>query len=304
MTTSYHLLYGQPARELVNIHPHAQQCSPLIAGSIALETIAECTIPSATLYAPPSTLERRYIIALTLRALAIGAPLTALAPKDKGGSRLSAELEAFGCKMVSDSRAHHRIVITTRPATVHGLNEALMAGGLQQHPAHGLWTQPGVFSWDKIDAGSALLLTHLPTFSGRGADLGCGIGTLARAALQSPNVSELTLLDIDRRAIMAAKKNIPDARTKFLWADIRTSDNPLRDLDFIIMNPPFHDAGIEDKTLGQAFLTRAASMLKKDGALWCVANRHLPYEALLAKHFARTTCITEADGFKIFHAEK
>ena len=37
------------------------------------------------------TLERRYALALILRALKPGAPLTALAPKEKGGSRLGKE---------------------------------------------------------------------------------------------------------------------------------------------------------------------------------------------------------------------
>lgn len=273
-------------------------------GSIRLANIPPMSAQSAVMLAPPNTMERRYFLARALAALAVGAPLTALAPKDKGGSRIAAELEAFGCTVVDTSRAHHRIVSTTRPTTLHGIAEAIAAGDLQQHSTHGLWTQAGVFSWDRIDAGSALLLNHLPTFSGRGADFGAGIGVLSKAVLQSPTVTELTLIDIDRRAIMAAEKNIPDARAKFLWADVRTSDIPLRELDFIVMNPPFHDAGTEDKTLGQTFITRAAAMLETGGALWCVANRHLPYETLLEKLFSRTSLVTEADGFKIFHAEK
>ena len=303
-TTPTHILYGHPPRELVDVHPHAQQCSPLMLASLPLEHIPENTAASAIIHAPAGTVERRYSFALALRALAIGAPLTALAANDKGGSRIAAELQAFGCKVVSESRKHHRMVTTTRPATVHGIHETLTAGGLQPHPAHGLWTQPGVFSWDKLDAGSALLLGHLPTFTGRGADFGCGIGVLSAAVLRSPTVTELTLVDIDRRAIIAAEKNIADARAKFMWADIRNGDIALSGLDFIVMNPPFHDAGIEEKTLGLAFLTRAAAMLKTGGQCWITANRHLPYEALLAKHFSRTTLITEVDGFKIFHAEK
>ena len=302
--TAPHILYGLPPRDLVAIPAGAQQCSPIILGSIRLAYIPPMSAQSAVILAPPNTIERRYFLARVLTALAVGAPLTALAPKDKGGSRIAAELEEFGCTVVDESRAHHRIVTTTRPASLHGIDEAISAGGLHQHPTHGLWTQAGVFSWDRIDAGSALLLNHLPPLSSRGADFGAGIGVLSKAVLQSSAVTELTLLDIDRRAILAAEKNIADTRAKFLWADIRTSDIPLRELDFIVMNPPFHDAGTEDRTLGQAFITRAAAMLKTGGALWCVANRHLPYEALLEKSFSRATLVIEADGFKIFYAEK
>jgi len=70
------------------------------------------------------------------------------------------------------------------------------------------------------------------------------------------------------------------------------------------MNPPFHDAGIEDKTLGQTFISRAASMLRFGGTCWLTANRHLPYEALLARHFKQSTLVHETDQYKIFAAEK
>ena len=46
-------------------------------------------------------------------------------------------------------------------------------------------------------------------------------------------------------------------------------------LDFVVMNPPFHDGGAEDKALGVAFIEAAARMLARRGACWLVANRHL-----------------------------
>ena len=70
------------------------------------------------------------------------------------------------------------------------------------------------------------------------------------------------------------------------------------------MNPPFHDSGIEDKVLGQQFIERAASLLRPGGVCWLTANRHLPYEKLLVQAFARTQLVAEANGFKIYKAEK
>ncbi len=297
-------IYGDIPRGLVEVPPGSLQFSPLMPGSARMMDYAPGSIAGAIVYAPPGTLERRYVLARMLTALSVGAPLTALAPKDKGGSRIAGDLEAFGCDVQEASRAHHRIVTTTRRATLHGLDEAIAAGGLQQHPTHGLWTHPGVFSWDRIDVGSALLLKHLPSFRGRGADLGGGIGVLSLQVLGSEKVTELTLVDIDRRAITAAKKNLIDARAQFIWADVRSDHMPLHDLDFVVMNPPFHDAGIEDQTLGQTFITRTAAMLKTGGQLWLTANRHLPYEALLRAHFKQVALVAEADGFKIFTAEK
>ena len=299
-----HAIYGQPPRDLVDIPADAVQCSPLIPGSARMMDYAPERLASAVVYAPPGTIERRYVLARMLSALAVGATLTALAPKDKGGSRLAGDLEAFGCSVHDTPRSHHRIVTTTRPSVLIGVEDAIRAGTYQQHPAHGLWTHPGVFSWDRIDEGSALLLNHLPNFHGCGADLGCGIGVLSTHVLQSPGVRALTLMDIDRRAIGCAEKNITDPRASFLWADLRKGSMPQAPLDFVVTNPPFHDHGVEDQSLGQCFITRAAAMLKKGGQLWLTANRHLPYEELLARHFSRVSKIADADGFKIIHAEK
>lgn len=297
------IVYGEPTRGLVELRADAIQVSPLFPGAQALEDYAQASVSSAVIYAPPGTVERRYVLALSLQVLASGASLTALALKDKGGSRIAKELVEFGCDVMEDSRSHHRIISTVRPAQPHGIEQALAEGGMQQHPTHGLWTQPGVFSWDRMDVGSALLLKHLPVLAGRGADFGCGIGVLARAVLASAEVQELTLVDIDRRAIACAKGNIQDARAQFIWADVRSSLST-KDLDFVVMNPPFHDTGIEDQTLGQQFIVQAAAMLKPRGQLYLTANRHLPYEALLQQHFAQVELLAEADGFKIYRGEK
>lgn len=168
----------------------------------------------------------------------------------------------------------------------------------------GLWSQPGVFSWNRVDPGSALLLKHLPQLSGRGADLGCGVGYLARTVLAMPGVEALTMVDIDRRAVEAAAKNITDPRATIHWADVRKAGSFPENLDFIVMNPPFHDGGAEDRSLGQHFVRRAAESLRKGGRCWLTANRHLPYEDHLKALFARATLIVEADGFKIYEARK
>jgi 16S rRNA (guanine1207-N2)-methyltransferase len=304
---SPHALYGIPPRSVQvmdALHADAVQYSPLIPDAHALEDCAPNSLASALLLAPPGTLERRYVLACALRALAIDTPLTALALKEKGGNRIADELKQFGCTVTQDSHSHFRFCTTTRPAVLTAIDDALTQGGPQPHPTHGLWTQPGIFSWDRIDPASALLLKHLPVFRGAGADLGCGLGILSRAALTSVNVTALTLIDIDRRAVNAARRNITDPRAHFLWADMRSDLPAITPLDFVVMNPPFHDNGIEDKTLGQHFITRAAALLKRGGTCWLTANRHLPYEALLAKQFSRVETIAEADGFKIIAAEK
>jgi 16S rRNA (guanine1207-N2)-methyltransferase len=264
-------LYGSPPRELAERPAGAVQVSPLVAGAASLEDLAAQSLDAVVMLAPPGTVERRYALALALRALKPGGVLTAMALKERGGSRLKKELEAFGCDVDESARRHHRICVVEKPAAPLGLDEAIEAGAPRLVEALQLWSQPGVFSWDRIDPGTALLLKHLPAMTGKGADLGCGVGVLARAVLPSTAVTELALIDNDRRAVEAARRNIDDPRATLLWADATAEAAGLDGLDFVVMNPPFHDGGTEDKALGQRFIVRAHAALRKGGTLWLVA---------------------------------
>ena len=256
-----------------------------------------------TMLAVPGTLERRYDIALMLNALAPGAPFAVMAPKDMGGARLATELTAFGCTFDESAKAHHRLCRGRRPDRLHAIAEAIAGGAPRRLDDLGLWSQPGIFSWNRIDPGTALLIDALPTLSGRGADFGCGIGLLAHGVLASPKVTKLDLIDIDRRAVASAQRNVDDPRAAFAWRDVRAGTG-LNGLDFVVMNPPFHDGGAEDKTLGQTFIRRAAEALRNGGHLWLTANRHLPYETVLKPLFKRVAPIIEAGGFKVIEAQK
>ncbi len=296
------ILHGRPP--LVFDPPaEATQTSPLIPGSTALESLEAGSVEEAMIYAPPGVLERRYTLALALRALKVGGRLDVMAPKDKGGSRLKKELTAFGVEVGESAKAHHRRCVVIRPEVMTGIDEAIVAGAPRLVEGLDAWSQPGVFAWDRIDAGSALLAETMPPLKGAGADLGCGYGALATVVLRSAAVTSLKLVDLDRRAVEAARKNVEDARASFDWADTRTLDAG-DGLDFIVMNPPFHDGGAEDRRLGQAFIRKAAEMLKKGGVLWLVANRHLPYEAELKEAFKRVTPAGDGGPYKLFECTK
>lgn len=297
-----HGAYGTPPESLVSLPSDTIQFSPLVPGAAALEACGPASLDSFTMLAPPGTLERRYALAQALRVLAPGADFHILAPKDRGGARLAGELRAMGCTLSEEARRHHRICVGTRPPVLSGLDDTLAETGPRRIPPYDLWTQPGVFSWDRLDPGSALLIAHLPALSGHGADFGCGIGMLARGVLVSAAVRSLILIDIDRRAIEAARRNIEDGRATFRWSDLRQPDPTLAKLDFIVMNPPFHDGGAEERSLGRTFIGRAAEALRRGGRLWLTANRHLAYESVLTPLFRTVTTVVEADGYKVFEA--
>lgn len=302
------IVYGAVLPGLIDTPAGAVQTSPLIPGATDLAGIAEGGLDSAHILAPAGVAERGFVVAQALQRLKPGGRLALFAPKDKGGQRLKALLTGFGCAVVEDARKHHRFCFVQRPDELEGLDAAIAAGAPRLSPELGLWTQPGVFSWDRVDPGTALLIAQLDGLAGRGADLGCGLGVLSQRLLANPAVTELHGVDLDRRAVECARRNLDDPRMRLHWADVRRQNQggsqAPRDLDFVVMNPPFHDGGSEDKALGQVFIRAAADMLRKGGRLRLVANRHLPYEAVLGETFSRVAPLGDTAGYKLYEATK
>ena len=168
----------------------------------------------------------------------------------------------------------------------------------------GFQTLPGVFSADGADPGSVLLAASLPEkLGGKIADLGAGWGFLAAAILQRPGVKRLDLVEAEADALACAKANITDPRARFHWADA-TAWRPETLLDAVVMNPPFHTGRTAEPALGAAFIRAARRMLAPDGSLWLVANRHLPYDAVLAECFLEVRDVAGDSRFRVIQAIK
>lgn len=168
----------------------------------------------------------------------------------------------------------------------------------------GFVTRLGVFSADKIDRGSMALAQALPgKLKGRVADLGAGWGYLSRAILENPKITECHLYEAEAAALECSRQNITDPRAYFHWADA-TQKPAEAPFDTVICNPPFHTARNADPSLGRAFIASAAGMLAPNGALWLVANRHLPYETALASLFRDVNEVAGDKAFKVLHASR
>jgi 16S rRNA (guanine1207-N2)-methyltransferase len=151
-------------------------------------------------------------------------------------------------------------------------------------------TAPGVFSHDRIDPGSRLLVANLPSdVSGAVADFGAGWGYLARELLsRNDGVSRMDLYEAEFEALEAARMNLAAVRsaaeTGFFWTDL-LAEPVERRYDFVVMNPPFHAGRAAEPAIGQGMIAAAARALKPRGRLLLVANRQLPYEQVLAREF-------------------
>ena len=167
----------------------------------------------------------------------------------------------------------------------------------------GFETQAGVFSSDGIDPASKILAQLIPgELTGTGADLGGGWGYLSVKAMETNSISELHFIEANFTALNVAKNNLNDQRLKFYWCDALKWDAP-KLLDFIIMNPPFHYLGRAMPSLGEDFVKVASRNLKKSGTLWMVANRHLPYEDAIQRHFSSFSEISGSKKFKVMRAK-
>ncbi|MGU3574211.1 methyltransferase [Brucellaceae bacterium C25G] len=179
-------------------------------------------------------------------------------------------------------------------------------------PAHNLvdglyYTEPGMFSYQGVDRGSALLVPYLKDIVfGNVADYGAGWGYLsAQALIHAPKLERLDLYEADYESLQAARKNLEHSEkpVAFHWLDL-TKEPVTGIYDTVLMNPPFHEGRATDVSLGQSFITAAAKRLKTGGRLLMVANRQLPYEVVLKGSFRMVKLLKDEGGFKVIEARK
>lgn len=263
---------------------------------------------SVIIFCPRQKEESLYLIAQGLGVLKENGTLIAAADNLSGGQSLPKLFSQLGVSAGSQSKHKCRVVWTIAPQNVDSVAVARAVGaGAAQSRSDGLISQPGLFSWNRVDKGTDALLHHLPfSLAGTGADFGCGIGVIGQRLLQRYSaIEKLYCIDNDNRAIACCRENLApyQARCDFMWADIRRLPQlPL--LDFVVMNPPFHEGKADANLLGQNFITAAAAHLKPGGMLVLVANIHLPYEALLHQHFGLHRLVSAEKGYKIIEAVK
>lgn len=264
------------------------------------------TFTATLLRLPRQREEAQFLMASAWEKLEIGGLFVAAAANDAGGSRLEKDLQEILPGLQKASKHKCRVVWATK--TDQGFPKSWLQNGLlQKHSGSNAWTCPGLFSWDRVDMATGMLLPLLPTgLKGVVADLGCGTGVIANHVLaNNPDVKTMICMDADARALEACRKNLeerhPGRAVDYHWVDLARAQK-LPVVDTVIMNPPFHSEKTLAIALGQSFIGNAGAMLKPGGALWLVANAHLPYEPILQKAFKSVEKIHEGRGFKIIRA--
>jgi 16S rRNA (guanine1207-N2)-methyltransferase len=167
---------------------------------------------------------------------------------------------------------------------------------------------PGAFAHGRLDRGSELLLEVLSRQqgedfpAGRVLDFACGIGVIGLYLLRRGRGLELTLLDHSALALASARMSL-DANG--LEAEILPADGLAeldRQFDWIVTNPPFHRGAATDYDIARRFFAQAPGVLRRNGRLVLVSNRHLPYEGWLDEYFTTVETLDCTNEFKVLAA--
>ena len=193
----------------------------------------------------------------------------------------------------------------------------LYAGMLQPQQGHSLadfahhWqagedayvSYPGVFSHGRLDAGTALLLEHLPAslVGLQALDVGCGAGVISLALAQRG--AQVTATDVSATAAAATRATLAANGVAATVAAGDLYGELTGPFDMIVTNPPFHE-GIQRTTeVTERLIQQAPTYLTPEGELWLVANHGLPYEACLKAAFRSVQVVASNNRFNVWRAE-
>jgi 16S rRNA (guanine1207-N2)-methyltransferase len=276
------------------------------------EPAADETFSLVLLLPPRQRDEARALFARALQHVAPGGVVLAAMPNAEGAKSGEADLAKLAGAVQHLSKHKCRVFWSSPDASV--LDRALLADWLAldapRDIADGYVSRPGLFAWDRVDRASALLAEHLPAdLHGRVADLGAGYGYLSTQLIaRCPRVEAIDLYEAEARALEPARINLARAQHEcgrevavaVHWHDV--TRGLAQRYDAIVSNPPFHQGRADLPELGRAFIVSAAEALVPDGRLLIVANRHLPYEAVLASRFHEVRTRVVREGFKVIEA--
>jgi 16S rRNA (guanine1207-N2)-methyltransferase len=250
----------------------------------------------------------RSMLFTALRSLREGAFLYGVGPNAGGARAAQIDMEALAETQTLGTKARHRIFRACRGADPIAPKEW---GTPWRHEArtftirgkpYTVHTQPGVFSWDHLDDGTAFLCDVLFEQDFRRGlkvlDAACGYGILGMVAERELSPEQTVWSDVDLLALSCVRASLPDKTV--VPADL--AHGPLRDhgpFDLILCNPPFHQEHEKDTGFMQAFAGHAGRMLSRHGQLALVANRFLPYRMVLKAHFREVVPLAENGRYRV-----
>lgn len=192
---------------------------------------------------------------------------------------------------------------TNKPGTAH--DERHMTFTLRDHELH-FTTDAGVFSRDRVDFGSLLLIENMQIpRQARVLDVGCGYGPIGLTAAKLASEGKVTMIDVNERAADLARRNAE--RNGIHNVEVRVSDvySAVQGecYDVILTNPPIR-AG---KEIVHRIFAEGHDLLAEGGEMWVVIQKKQGAPSALKKLQELYTHVEEVDrekGYSIFRAVK
>ncbi len=163
---------------------------------------------------------------------------------------------------------------------------------------------PGVFSQQKLDIGTALLLANLPTkMSGKVLDFGCGAGVISCFVGKHYPDTELSLLDVSALALRSAQETLSLNGLTGKVFPSNSLSQVTEKYQHVVSNPPFHQGVKTHYQASEDFLSGINKSLLVLGDITIVANSFLRYQPIMQAHIGDTKVITKNQGFTIYQAQ-
>ena len=154
-----------------------------------------------------------------------------------------------------------------------------------------------VFSRDRLDIGTRFFLQHLPVKPNVTdiIDLACGNGVVGLIAAERNPDATLHFVDESFMAVASAQANFYRAFGNSREAQFQIgdglSDFAEQSADLILCNPPFHQQNTIGDQIAEQFFKQAKKVLKREGELWIIGNRHLAYHQDFKRLFGNCTVV-------------
>lgn len=169
---------------------------------------------------------------------------------------------------------------------------------------------PGVFSADRLDEGTRLLLEHIPSSKTPIdiADYGSGSGVLGLVALMQSPRSSLLLIDESRLAIHSSREtfrrnNLDSDRVTYRLANGFVGTAP-ESLDLVLSHPEITQDDLFHPWMGHQFIQHSHAVLRPGGSLLFVTQKRHPILPIVEQIFPSSTIVEEDDVYRVISAQK
>ncbi|MGA9699298.1 MULTISPECIES: class I SAM-dependent methyltransferase [Acinetobacter] len=272
--------------------------------------LPEADFDQAIIFVPKSKELLNYILHNVVSRLSLGSSIFLVGEKKAGVERAAKQLQPYGKALKLDSARHCQMWQLTIESTVTAKTLADWAQQYTVATPRGdltICALPGVFSQNRLDLGTAVLLPFLSQVtSGKIADFGCGAGVISAYLAKLNPKNRIFAMDVDAFALastrMTFEKNDLAPEQLEITAVTGIEDAPLF-LHAIVSNPPFHQGIQTNYNASESLCKTSRRHLKSGGELWIVANRFLNYPLLIEQNFGQCTTKADQQGFKVLFAK-